>query len=258
MRYLLWYEALMKSVSSGIFLISLLFSVHGSAAEPYSASFLWVGPQAASAIASDLSGGAPTPLRGLEIGPWDSPLCSDCDYLDSREMLQDPSHKERLHIGLAQDMPFADATYDIIIIKNFPWLLESNVRREGLESVLSNINRMREKNGVPPFKKSDIKAHLAEQKNLRVAVMKESRRVLKPGGAIAILFSTAGDYPGEIEMYLGPLAEQAAKLGLLVSETPNIRDHTTAELAARFDGYGQPLAGILLKVPSSCDSQLRL
>lgn len=248
----------MKSVSLGIFLISLLFSAYGFGAEPYSASALWVGPQTTATIASVLAGGASDSLRGLEIGPWDSPLCADCDYLDSREMLEDPSQKERLHVGLAQDMPFADATYDIVILKNFPWLLESNVRREGLESVLLNINRMREKNGAPPFKKSDIKAHLADQKKLRVAVMKESRRVLKPGGTIAILFSHAGDYPGEIEMYLGPLAEQAAKLGLLVSETPNIRDHTTPELAARYDGYGQPLAGILLKVPSSCESELRL
>lgn len=246
----------MKSLKAPISLILFIFSLSALAEVPYESSIVWDGPQTTSAIASDLAGVQSSTVLGLEIGPSDSPVCADCDYLDTRDMLLDPKQSERLRIGRAQEMPYADQSYDLIILKNFPWLIESNIRRHGIDWVLEDTNKMRARNGMSAFEIADIKRIAAEQKKLRTEVMKECRRVLKSSGSIVLLFRGARDFPGEIEMFLSPLVEQATKLKMIVEEIPNIRDRTTPELASDFGGYGRPLSGLRIMIPGRCETQL--
>ena len=248
----------MTNLKSNLLLAILITCAQfANASLPFRADIMWSRPQSAVHLAHDLK---LKPLRkgfvAVEVGPGEEPLCVDCDYLDTNSQLPSEEMRERLRIGDARAIPYATQSVDFLIFKNFPWVLESNIRKNGFDITLAGINAMRVRNGAPLFEGRDLEHIRTSQAEVRQRVFAQIERVLKSDGSALILHSLVGDAAGEMLNYLSPLVEEAKARGFIVSETPNIRDHTSPRLADQNGGYGQPLGGIVITKPDSCERNL--
>jgi hypothetical protein len=97
------------------------------------------------------------PLRKLEVGPGRTPICKDCDYLDTDPGALRALRRKGLGSGLyvrasAEVLPYADGSVSKIVSAYFPWLGTTRAYRK-----------------------------------LKAKILAEYRRVLPPGGIVALV-----------------------------------------------------------------------
>lgn len=220
----------------------LFFSVSSAVAVDYVAR--WNRPQKLAEILKDFTG-LPTldvsQRTAIEVGPSSEPICEDCLYLDAFAKLEKPDQIARLIVGDARQMPIRSKSIDVLMFKNFPWLLSSNVKTFGFDQIRSNED---------PEK---FKRHLADAHMTRQWVFAELNRVLKDDGAFLILFSLAGDYPGELLKHLSEFVVEAEAMGFQAKEVRNIKD-LSSDYVRKIATRGKravPLGGLIFHRPDS-------
>ncbi|MBK9293167.1 MAG: hypothetical protein IPM57_01790 [Oligoflexia bacterium] len=164
----------------------------------------------------------PKDLKALEVGPGDSPLCSNCFYLDYGFYLTDSAQIKRAVVADAQRMPIKDKSIDVIIIKNFPWYLTySGNSNEELRVQLDRINAHRKLNNLEPLTIEVYTNIHEDQVRLRELVMKEIVRIAS-SEAIIFVFS---NMPAETDYFHSKFNEHMSDFGFSPVKTKLLQEY---------------------------------
>lgn len=192
-------------------------------------------------------------MRALEIGSGDSPICSNCFYLDpvTHEAARIP-FEDRVVRGFAEKMPFEDHSFDVVLLKNFPWFFPSFVAEVGYEAYYNEEKRIKQLKGKD-YSRDDLDRAINESHQLKKQVFKEIDRVLSDRGVFFVLSSDYKYEDGATFHHLSDFVQEGLSMGFEVMETTNIdATGTESNRALHYaHGYKSPLSGLAFYRKSS-------
>lgn len=196
-------------------------------------------------IFESLTGRQYQPMRWdvVEIGPGDSPVCSDCKYLDLENQLPRDKRKN-FRKGDIRQMPFRSGSIHALVTKGLPWHLQSGFRLKKSETIFQ-IEFVYGRQS-----KEDLDRRLAEAQVFIDDAFAEINRVLSPQGVVLILAGKP-EFP-EAEEFL-ELIEAGEVHGMRWAPTPKIRRWVEARKIGKetIPSHEEQMQGIILYRKSS-------